>query len=165
MANTSRYQHLLPSWLMLTLLDLLGKMIRSISFDEVSMVGKLLDRFKQIYIFRDDMHDEQEIDNFTEQMSIINERKPHNYNFLTGYLVHASNIKIKTITPEAKFMLNQFWKHAKIQGKVGIRMLKGLFTIAEAHAKLHLSDIVDCYDCKTGNGINTIDDVQIWSKC
>ena len=116
-----------------------------ISFDQVSMVGKLLDRFKQIYIFRDGMNEEQDIDEFTERLSIINERKPHNYNFLTGYLIHASNIKIRAITPEAKFMLNQFWKKAKVQGTlgVGIRMLKGLFTIAEAHAKLHLKDVVD----------------------
>ena len=36
------------------------------------------------------MNEEQDIDEFTERLSIINREEPHNYNFLTGYLIHAS---------------------------------------------------------------------------
>ena len=113
-----------------------------ISNDEVPMIKKLLDRFLQIYAFRDDMTPEQNHE-FTKQMSIIRKRRAHNYNFLRGYLIYASQIKIRTITPEAEFMLNDFWEKARAKGKLNIRMFKGLFSIAEAQAKLQLKDIVD----------------------
>ena len=90
-----------------------------ISFDQVSMVGKLLDRFKQIYIFRDGMNEEQDIDEFTERLSIINERKPHNYNFLTGYLIHASNIKIKSYNTRSQVYAKSILE--KSQGSRDIR--------------------------------------------
>ena len=113
-----------------------------ISIDEVMIIKKLLDRFKQIYVFRDDMT-AQQTHEFTKHMSVIRKRRPHNYNFLRGYLMHASSIQIKAITPEAEFMLNDFWERAKLKGKLSFRMYKGLFTIAEAQARLHLSDTVN----------------------
>ena len=113
-----------------------------ISNDEVPMIKKLLDRFLQIYAFRDDMSEKQTHE-FTKQMSIIRKRRPHNYNFLRGYLIYASQIKIRTITPEAEFMLNDFWEKARAKGKLSIRMFKGIFSIAEAQAKLQLKDVVD----------------------
>lgn len=113
-----------------------------ISIDEIAMLKTVLDRFQQVYYFRDDM-DKEQIDVFVNAMSAINKRKPHNYNFLKKYIICASGIEIKTITPEAELMLNQFWKDAKIARNVGVRMYVGLYSIAQAHAKLHLKDIVD----------------------
>ena len=57
--------------------------------------------------------------------------------------MHASSIKIVKVTPEAEFMLNDFWEKAKAKGKLSFRMYKGLFNIAEAMTKLHLKEIVD----------------------
>lgn len=112
-----------------------------ISTDEINMLKTLLDRFQQVFYFKDDMNAEQ-IDKFVTEMSKIRKRKPHNYNFLTKYLIYASDIEVK-ITPEAESMLDEFWKTAKIEGKVSMRMYRGLYSIAEAHAKLHLKDTVD----------------------
>ena len=112
-----------------------------ISNDEVNILKTLLDRFQQIYGFRDDM-DEKQTSDFTKQMSILRKRKPHNYNYLRKFLVYASAVKT-SITPEAEFMLNEFWKKAKIQRTLSIRMYRGLLNIAEAQAKIQLLDMVD----------------------
>ena len=126
-----------------------------ISTDEIAMLKTLLDRFQQVYFFRDEM-DEEQIDQFVNAMSAINKRRPHNYNFLKKYIIYASAIEVKTITPEAELMLNQFWKDAKIKRNVGVRMYVGLYSIAQAHAKLHLKDTVDAAIAK-----ETIELVQI----
>ena len=76
-------------------------------------------------------------------MSAIRKRRPHNYNFFSKYLIHASSIKVRTITPEAENMLNEFWKAAKLKGDLSMRMYFGLFSIAEAQAKLHLKNTID----------------------
>jgi DNA replicative helicase MCM subunit Mcm2 (Cdc46/Mcm family) len=113
-----------------------------ISTDEINMRKTLLDRFQQVYYFRDDIAKEQ-IDSFVNAMSDINKRRPHNYNFLTKYILHASSIEFKTVTREAELMLNQFWKDAKIERNVGVRMYRALYSISEAHAKLQLKDTID----------------------
>ena len=112
------------------------------SNDEINMIKTLLDRFQQIYAFRDSMEEEQ-INGFLSRMSAIRKRKPHNYNYLRKYLIHASSIKVRTITPEAENMLNEFWKAAKLKGRLSMRMYFGLFSIAEAQAKLHLKNTID----------------------
>jgi MoxR-like ATPase len=113
-----------------------------ISNDEINMRKTLLDRFQQVYYFRDDM-DEDQIDEFVNAMSAINKRRPHNYNFLAKYIIHSSGIEIKTVTREAEIMLNAFWKQAKLERNTGVRMYVGLYSIAQAHAKLHLKDTID----------------------
>ena len=101
----------------------------------------MLDRFDQIYPFRDNM-DVDQTKNLSEQMNIIRKRRPHNYNFLKKYLIYARSLEVK-ITPEAEFMLNQFWIHAKVQRTLTIRGYNALFRIAEAQAKLQLKNEVD----------------------
>ena len=113
----------------------------SINLNEINIRPSLRSRFPQIYVFKDLKDDE--LDEFTELMSIIRRRKPHNYNYLSKYLAYASEIVVHTVTPEAEFMLNDFWKKGKRIDKFDNRMAKGLFSIAEAHAKLHLNNIVD----------------------
>lgn len=112
------------------------------SNDEINMIKTLLDRFQQIYAFRDGMEEEQ-INGFLSQISAIRKRKPHNYNYLAKYLIYATAIKVRKITPEAENMLNEFWKAAKLNGRLSMRMYGGLFSIAEAQAKLHLKDVID----------------------
>ena len=102
----------------------------------------LIDRFQQIYGFRDNMQVAQTQD-FTKKISIIRKRKPHNYNFLRKYLIYASRISVVKITPEAEQMLNEFWIRAKVQGLLSVRMYDGLFRIAAAQAKLQLKTQVD----------------------
>ena len=113
-----------------------------ISNDEINLIKTLLDRFQQTYAFRDSMN-EQIISDFVEKMSAITKRRPHNYNFLSKYLIYASSIKVRAITSEAENMLNEFWKAAKLKGTLSIRMYIGLFSIAQAQAKLHLKNVVD----------------------
>ena len=86
---------------------------------------------------------EEIISDFVEKMSAISKRRPHNYNFLSKYLIYASSIKVRAITSEAENMLNEFWKAAKLKGTLSIRMYIGLFSIAQAQAKLHLKNVVD----------------------
>ena len=92
------------------------------SNNEINMIKTLLDRFQQIYAFRDSMEEEQ-INGFLSRMSAIRKRKPHNYNYLRKYLIHATSIKVRTITPEVENMLNEFWKAGKLKGVLGMRML------------------------------------------
>ena len=79
---------------------------------------------------------------FVQKMSAIRKRRPHNYNFLKKYLIYASTIEVN-ISPEAEFMLNEFWIHAKIQKTLTIRGYNSLFRKAEAQAKLQLKNEVD----------------------
>lgn len=113
-----------------------------ISKDEITISKTLLDRFQQTYVFRDNINRAQ-TDDFVSKMSSIRKRRPHNYNFLRKYLMYASTVKVDSITPEAEYMLNEFWKDAKFQGTLGMRMYSGLFSIAETYARLWLKDIID----------------------
>jgi DNA replicative helicase MCM subunit Mcm2 (Cdc46/Mcm family) len=115
---------------------------QTMSIEEINLKRNLLDRFTQIYGFRDDM-DEKETKNFVSEMDKINQRRSHNYNFLRKYLIHASSIKEVKSTKEARYILNQFWARAKAKGLLTTRMYYGIYKIAEAHARLQLRDIVD----------------------
>jgi hypothetical protein len=75
---------------------------------------------------------EKEIDSFVAQMSTIKNRRRHNYNFLRKYLIYASGINVRSIIPEAEYMLNEFWKTAKLKKLMGIRGLLAIFSVAEA---------------------------------
>ena len=114
---------------------------QKVSNDENSNAANFVRQIDQIYPFRDNM-DLEQTDKFVEQMSVIRKRRPHNYNFLKKYLIYASSLEVK-ITPEAEFMLNQFWIHAKVQRTLTIRGYNALFRIAEAQAKLQLRTEVD----------------------
>ena len=110
--------------------------------EEIELKRSLIDRFTQIYASRDNMSKEQTKE-FVEQISKIRERRQHNYKFLEKYLIHASSIKDTKFTPDAKKKLNQFWADGKTQNVLSIRMYEGIFKMAEAQAKLHLSNVVD----------------------
>jgi DNA replicative helicase MCM subunit Mcm2 (Cdc46/Mcm family) len=127
---------------------------QKVSNDEIPILKTLLDRFDQIYPFRDSM-DLKETYEFVQKMSAIRKRRPHNYNFLKKYLIYANTIEVK-ITLEAEFMLNEFWIRARVQRTLTIRGYNALFRIAEAQAKLQLKNEVDAEIAK-----QTIESVQL----
>lgn len=114
---------------------------QKISNDEIWMVKPLLDRFDQIYSFRDNF-EEKQCKEYTDFHDMQIQRQIHNHNFLRKYLIHASKIDV-TISDDAKFMLNAFWIKAKTEGKANNRMLDSMFRIAEAQAKLQLKNKID----------------------
>lgn len=114
---------------------------QTVSNDEIAIAKTLVDRFDQIFVFRDDMSFLQ-TQEFVKEMTKIRKRKPHNYNFLRKYLIYASSIDV-TISPEAEQMLNDFWIKAKVGGLLKIRGYNTLFRLAEAQAKLQLKSQVD----------------------
>ena len=115
----------------------------TVSNDEISMLKTLLDRFQQIYIFRDKMDDNQRNAFVNTLSKTRRSKRQHNYNFLRKYLVYASSIQIKRVTHEAEFMLNEFWNSGKKQETLTNRDYIAIFNIANAQAKLQLKDIVD----------------------
>jgi DNA replicative helicase MCM subunit Mcm2 (Cdc46/Mcm family) len=115
----------------------------TVSKDDIPIVKNLLDRFDQMYEFRDNLS-ETEIEEYTKRKTSLRKRKNHNYNYLKKYLIYVkSNVNPK-ITENTENRLNKFWINAKIQGVGTNRSYDSIFRIAEAQAKLNLSDeIVD----------------------
>ena len=101
----------------------------------------LLDRVDQIYGFFD-AQTEEEMEEFIEEITKIKNRKPHNYNFLIKYLQYLKIINPKWVG-NAEKRLNRFWINAKSKGLCSNRSLFSIKRIAEAQAKLNLSDEVD----------------------
>jgi MCM P-loop domain/MCM AAA-lid domain len=115
-----------------------------ISMEEVDLKRNLIDRFTQIYGFRDGM-EKEEAQKFVLEMDKINQRPPHNYNFLRKYLIHASEIKDVQFTKGARYTLNQFWVQGKVKesNPLTTRMYNGLYKMAEAQARLQLRHVLD----------------------
>lgn len=111
------------------------------SDDEIAIKKTLLDRFSQKFVFRNNMSS-VETQLFTKKMNDIRKRKPHNYRFLTKYLLYASKLKPK-IDDEAEYMLNRFWMEGKLNGLFNMRDYRSIFRIAEAEAKLQLKEAID----------------------
>ncbi len=109
--------------------------------DEIELKKSLMDRFTQIYTFRDNMSKEQ-TESFADELDDLNEGRAHNYNFLRKYLIYASSIKNVEFTKGARVVLKKFWVEGKINDLLNIRMFRGLYKIAEAHAKLQLKNVV-----------------------
>ena len=113
-----------------------------VSKDDIPIVKNLLDRFDQVYEFRDNQS-ETEIKEYTKRKTILRKRKNHNYNFLKKYLIYIkSNIHPK-ITENTENRLNQFWVNSKTQGVATNRSYDSIFRIAEAQAKLNFSNEID----------------------
>ena len=112
-----------------------------ITKDEIPTLRTFLDRCDQVFGFRDAPSDE-EIVEYTKQKSYLRRRKPHNYNFLKKYLMHAKNSK-PTMSPESEEMLNEFWIRARTEGMATNRTYDSLFRLAEAQAKFNLKMQVD----------------------
>ena len=80
----------------------------SISVKEISLLAPLLDRYDQIYVSLDEIDEQKDWDYAERRMRYTRKRRPHNYNFITKYLVYAQDIK-PVLTSEASEMLRNFW--------------------------------------------------------
>lgn len=109
---------------------------------EINILDTLRDRFTQVYIFRDDNDTEEKRKAFASEMNAIRKRPLPNYAFLRKFLVFASTIK-PDYTPESEKMLNRFWAQQDAGGLMNNRFYNHIFKIAEAEAKLQLSDKID----------------------
>ena len=110
----------------------------SISKDDIPIVKNLLDRFDQIYEFRDNLS-EIEIEEYIKRKTILRNRKIHNYNFLKKYLIYVKSNLNPKIIENAEDRLNKFWIKAKVEGVATNRGYDSIFRIAEAQAKLNFS--------------------------
>ncbi|MGA9845176.1 MAG: AAA family ATPase, partial [Nitrososphaeraceae archaeon] len=112
----------------------------NITKDEIPLLKPLLDRCDQVYGFIDYQSD-REIDEYAAQKTKIRNRPTHNRNFLRKLVVYARTIHPEMIA-DVQNRLNQFWKNGKIQGVATNRTYDSIFRIAEAQARLNLSDEV-----------------------
>ena len=110
----------------------------TVSKDDIPIVKNLLDRFDQIFEFRDNLS-EREIEEYTKCKTILRKRKIHNYNFLKKYLIHVKSNLNPKIIENAEDRLNKFWIKAKREGVATNRGYDSIFRIAEAQAKLNFS--------------------------
>jgi hypothetical protein len=109
--------------------------------DEIQISAPIKDRFDQFYGFNDEMSRE-EAKEFADARSRIAKRIPHNYNFLTKYILYAKTIK-PVYRPEAEEMIKYFWVKLKLEGIFSNRGFDTLYKMAEAMARLKLSNIID----------------------
>jgi hypothetical protein len=109
---------------------------------ELNILDTLRDRFTQVYIFRDDNNTEEKRSSFASKMNAIRKRPLPNYTFLRKFLVFASTIKAE-YNLESEKMLNKFWAQQDAGGLMNNRFYNHIFKIAEAEAKLQLSEKID----------------------
>ncbi len=88
-----------------------------------------------------DATSEKEIDEYVIQKTKIRNRPPHNSNFLRKFNVFAKTIQ-PIMAAGVDDRLNQFWKNGRIQGVATNRTYDSIFRIAQAQARLNLSDEV-----------------------
>jgi DNA replicative helicase MCM subunit Mcm2 (Cdc46/Mcm family) len=110
----------------------------NINKDEIPLLKPLLDRCDLVYGFVD-APSEREIEEYTIQKTRIRNRPGHNYNFLKKFVVYAKTIQ-PIMNSDVQDRLNKFWTHGKLQGAATNRTYDSIFRIAEAQARLNLSD-------------------------
>ncbi len=114
----------------------------TINNDEFPIMDSLLDRFDQKIVFVDMGTNENQIRDYAEFKTEQEKKKPHNYNYLRKYLKYASSIS-PVFSLEASELLNEFWIGLKLTGEDSNRSWNRIRRIAEAHARLHLKEVVD----------------------
>jgi DNA replicative helicase MCM subunit Mcm2 (Cdc46/Mcm family) len=112
----------------------------NITKDEIPLLKPLLDRCDHVYGFIDYQSD-REINEYAAQKTKIRNRPTHNRNFLRKLVVYARTIHPE-MTADVQDRLNKFWKNGKIQGVATNRTYDSIFRIAEAQARLNLSNEV-----------------------
>jgi DNA replicative helicase MCM subunit Mcm2 (Cdc46/Mcm family) len=113
------------------------------SIDEIPIKSNILDRFDQIYIFKDFQTVEERRDYVNRKMEMNQRGIIYNYIFLKRYLEYASSLKKPCMTEEASVMLSEFWIRLSNEVHAANRSLDSLVRIAKAQARLHLKEVVD----------------------
>ena len=115
--------------------------------DEIPIKNNILDRFDQIYIFKNFQTTEERREYAKQKMEMNQRGIAYNYNFLKRYILYAgTSLKEPQMTPEASGMLTEFWMRLMSNGTgraAANRNLDSLVRIAKAQATLHLREEVD----------------------
>lgn len=112
----------------------------NINASEMPVLRTLVDRCDQVYNFKTD-NDEKTLRRYAELKHFKSKIVP-DYTFLIKYIQHAKTIKEITIPAEVRRILNDAWVEMVKAGLAGKRTHDGLVRMAEAQARLHLSDTV-----------------------
>lgn len=114
-----------------------------VSTAEIGLIPTLKDRFTQIFIFRDDLKTKDKRLEFARKFAAKRKKGQPNYSFFRKLWIYASGIKPE-ISEEADKMLHEFWANQDTGGVelMDTRFLSHIYKIAEAEAKLNLSEIV-----------------------
>ena len=114
----------------------------TIARNEISLLPPLYDRFDQVYVFLDNLDITEKRRYADQRIQFTEERRLHNYNFITKYLLYAKKIE-PVLTPEAKATLKELWVMLSESNMVGNRSLDSVFRIAQATTKLQLKSVID----------------------
>lgn len=115
-----------------------------LSVDQIPVKSNILDRFDQIYIFKDFQTSEERREYVNRKMEMNQNSITYDYDFLRRYLQYAASMmKEPSLTPEAASMLSEFWMRLSDEGHGANRTLDSLFRIAKAQARLHLKEEID----------------------
>ena len=112
----------------------------NISTSEIPILRTLVDRCDQVYNFKTE-NDEKARRVYAELKQFSNTIVP-DYELLKKYIQHAKTVKEITISSDVYKILVDAWIEMTNEGLAGKRTLDGLVRMAEAQARLHLSDIV-----------------------
>ncbi len=118
---------------------------QKISTDEIGILDTLKDRFTQIFTFRDDLKSREKRMPFAKRFAAIRRKEPPNYTFFRKLWIYAGGLRPE-LTLDAEKILYEFWACRDNDGAIGLmdtRFLNHIFKIAEAEAKLNLSEEVD----------------------
>lgn len=84
----------------------------------------------------------EEAEEFADARRIVAQRRDHNYNFLRKYLLYAKTIK-PVYKPKAEELIKYFWVKLKLENIFNNRGFDTLYKMAEATARLKLSNVID----------------------
>jgi DNA replicative helicase MCM subunit Mcm2 (Cdc46/Mcm family) len=110
------------------------------SFSEMPLLNTILDRCVQIHTFKTD-NDEATNKQYAELKRYSRMIVP-DYAFLIKYIQYAKSITEISIPSEVFIVLNNAWFEMVRNGIAGKRTLDGLYRMAQAQARLHISDTV-----------------------
>jgi replicative DNA helicase Mcm len=113
-----------------------------ISKDEIPLQKQLLDRFAQVYVFRDSDGEEDNREYANRKSEMENKRMPDYSRWFRKFVLYAERIEV-TISPDADFMLREYWIKLKVKHLASRRTREALYNIARNQTRLYLKSEVD----------------------
>lgn len=113
-----------------------------ISKDEIPIQKQLLDRFAQVYVFRDSDSEQDNREYANKKSEMENKRIPDYTSWLRKFILYAERIDV-SITHDADFMLREYWIKLKVKHLASRRTREALYNIARNQARLYLKERVD----------------------
>jgi replicative DNA helicase Mcm len=123
-----------------------------IDLNQFPFLDPIIDRFDLVFPFHD-KKTQKERDEFADKLSVIEAKKakkllPDYTQFLIKYIRYAKQFNPVVLTDEARIMLTEFYKKISNTGFGSPRILKTLFKLAKAIARLKLKNVVEEEDAK-----------------